>query len=96
MFESATLTLFKDGVPLSAFFLSPDKDTTIGRSPDCDIVINDSGCSRYHAAIKRRENGWELTDHESRNGSAINGDVFSGTKILKDGDRIQLAHTQLI
>ena len=96
MFESATLTLFKDGVPLSAFFLNPDKDTTIGRSPDCDIVINDLGCSRYHAAIRRRENGWELTDHESRNGSAINGDVFSGTKILKDGDRIQLAHTQLI
>ncbi len=96
MSESATLVLLNNGVPSSVFFLRPAETTTLGRSPECTIVLKDTGCSRFHASIKRRSRDWELTDHESRNGSAVNGQVVKEPILLKNGDRIQLAHTQLL
>ena len=96
MSESATLVLLNNGVPSSVFFLRPTETTTLGRSPECTIVLKDTGCSRLHASIRRRDGDWELTDHESRNGSAVNGQVVKEPIFLKNGDRVQLAHTQLL
>lgn len=96
MSESATLVLLNNGVPSTVFFLSPAETTTLGRSPDCTVVLKDAGCSRCHASINRRSHDWELTDHESRNGSAVNGQVVKEPVFLRNGDRIQLAHTQLL
>jgi serine phosphatase RsbU (regulator of sigma subunit)/pSer/pThr/pTyr-binding forkhead associated (FHA) protein len=44
----------------------------IGRSPDCDIVINLGAVSREHAHLIRRENGYYLQDLRSRNKTYIN------------------------
>ncbi len=46
---------------------------TLGRDPDCTIVIDGSQASRVHARIVQREHGWAICDLGSRNGTWVNG-----------------------
>ncbi|MQA05989.1 MAG: FHA domain-containing protein [Streptosporangiales bacterium] len=43
----------------------------IGRSPDCQILLDDNRMSRHHAQIAYEEDGWVLRDLGSRNGTFI-------------------------
>jgi pSer/pThr/pTyr-binding forkhead associated (FHA) protein len=45
---------------------------TIGRSPECDIHINDPGLSRVHARLVPVEDGVQIEDLESTNGTFVN------------------------
>ncbi|HJW46425.1 MAG TPA: FHA domain-containing protein [Lysobacter sp.] len=45
---------------------------TIGRSPECDIHINDPGLSRVHARLVPGEDGVQIEDLDSTNGSFLN------------------------
>lgn len=45
---------------------------TIGRSPECDIHINDPGLSRIHARLVPGEDGVRVEDLSSTNGSFLN------------------------
>lgn len=45
---------------------------TIGRSPECDIHINDPGLSRVHARLVPGEDGVHVEDLESTNGTFVN------------------------
>ncbi len=64
---------------------------TIGRGAECDIVIPDRQISRVHARLRRGEEGFELEDLASKNGTHINGAALKGSQLLQDGDLIQLA-----
>ena len=46
---------------------------TIGRDPDCDLVIPDITVSRQHAGLDRGHHGWLLIDFGSTNGTRLNG-----------------------
>ena len=46
---------------------------TIGRSPDCGLVVPDDTLSRVHAELVRGPSGFELRDCGSRNGTSVNG-----------------------
>lgn len=65
---------------------------TIGRLPDCDIVLRDKGASRRHAQVKRAGNGWALTDLGSTNGTKLNGSTVQSRE-LADGDKITIGST---
>ena len=45
----------------------------IGRSRDCDIVIDDPNISRRHAELRRDGDGWLVADLGSTNGVKVNG-----------------------
>lgn len=45
----------------------------IGRSPDVDVVINDSNVSRRHAEVWRTSEGVAVRDLQSTNGTYVNG-----------------------
>ncbi|MGH2521591.1 MAG: FHA domain-containing protein [Anaerolineales bacterium] len=65
--------------------------TTIGRDPECDIIIPDRQVSRVHARLRRVESGFEVEDLGSKNGTHVNGTPVRGTHHLQDGDSIQVA-----
>jgi DNA-binding response OmpR family regulator len=69
-----------------------NKDTlTIGRGVECDIMIPDRQVSRVHACLRRGENGFEVEDLGSKNGTHVNGAPLQGAQPLQDGDLIQVA-----
>lgn len=45
----------------------------VGRSPHCDLCIEESHVSGQHAAIRWTGKEWELKDLGSRNGTRLNG-----------------------
>lgn len=47
---------------------------TIGRSPEADLVIDDSNVSRVHARVERAGEGYRLVDNGSRNGTLVAGE----------------------
>jgi hypothetical protein len=63
---------------------------TIGRSRQCDLMIDDPNVSRQHAEIRPRGGSWVLTDLGSTNGSLLNGRRIMGPEVLKPGDEIEL------
>lgn len=68
--------------------------TTIGRLPECDVVLSDPATSRRHARIVRRDGGFVLVDLGSTNGTFVNGEPVTERE-LRDGDRITLGGTTL-
>ena len=67
---------------------------SIGRDTDCDIVLPDNGVSRRHASIAPLPGGYILTD-ESSNGTLVNGERMSSTRILDPGDVLRLHDAEL-
>jgi hypothetical protein len=69
--------------------------STIGRAPDCDVVIDDPGVSRRHARIAWDGGRFTVDDLGSTNGTALNGHPLAGPAQLSDGDVILLAGVRL-
>jgi hypothetical protein len=72
----------------------PPAGGTIGRSRDCDIVLEDSGISRRHAQLRPGPDGWEIEDLGSTNGVAVNGRPVHERQPLAPGDLIELGSTE--
>ena len=49
------------------------RTVSIGRDPECDVVIDDPLVSRRHAVLSPGSDGWVLEDAESRNGTFVDG-----------------------
>ena len=61
----------------------------IGRSRECDIVLQDSNVSRRHAEIRPSGgDGWTIADLGSTNGVKVNGRQIGAATPLKPGDDI--------
>ncbi len=90
------LIMLKNNLPMGAFFLDPEKETTLGRSVENLIILNDERCSRSHAKIYCKNESWYLQDLDSRNGTAINDTIVKGAIEVKNGDRIQIGHIVMI
>lgn len=69
-----------------------DSVLTIGRTRDCNVVIDDGAASRRHVEIKARDGGFVWKDLGSTNGTLINGKHMLGGK-LKDGDLLQIGES---
>ncbi len=76
--------------------LVPPPGAVMGRSRECDIVLDDAGVSRRHAEIRPTEEEWVLADLGSTNGVRINGRTLRGKHALQLGDRIELGNTELV
>ncbi len=70
--------------------------TLIGRSPDCQVTIEDPLVSRHHARIVIDSAGARVEDLGSRNGVKVNGQPFKGTTAIKDGDRVRIGTQELV
>ncbi|MFL6449682.1 MAG: sigma 54-interacting transcriptional regulator [Bryobacteraceae bacterium] len=75
--------------PAEALRVSLESDeTTIGRHPTNSVSIRDGSVSRHHCLIRRREDGYYLSDLESSNGTSLNGELIATERLLANGDLI--------
>lgn len=72
-----------------------DRGATLGRSRQCEIVVEDPNVSRRHAELRPRGGSWVFTDLGSTNGSRVNGRPVDGPTVVKPGDEIELGTTVL-
>ncbi|HEY2771005.1 MAG TPA: DUF3662 and FHA domain-containing protein [Solirubrobacteraceae bacterium] len=68
---------------------------SLGRSRQCEVVIDDPNVSRRHAEIRPRGGSWVLIDLGSTNGSCLNGRRIENPEVLKPGDEIELGTSTL-
>lgn len=65
----------------------------IGRSDECDYVVNDNSISRRHLEVYfRANNGWTIRDMESSKGTYVNNVRKKEPVELKFGDVVRLGH----
>ncbi len=76
--------------------LVPPGGGTIGRSRECDVVIDDAGVSRQHADIRPGPDGWTVEDLGSTNGVLVNGEEVRGARSLHPGDLVELGSTEIV
>jgi hypothetical protein len=71
-------------------------EQSIGRSPECDLMIDDPLISRQHARIWWDGNAAIFEDLGSRNGSRVNGQLVRQRTQLEHGDRVQVGSREMI
>jgi len=98
--ELGMLSLLFEFEDLLVATLPPLKATdmlSIGRLPDCDLVLDDGSVSKHHAELRWSEAERQCTvkDLGSRNGTFVNG-ASTGPReaVLRDGDILSFGHVQ--
>ena len=89
----ASLIFKGDADVTKQYSLPPTGVIVIGRSPDCQIVLDPFKfitVSRRHAQIKRVGSHWEIEDLGATNGTLVNDFTIKGRQKLQSGDRIIL------
>ncbi|MDR1492463.1 MAG: sigma 54-interacting transcriptional regulator [Planctomycetaceae bacterium] len=77
------------------YLLSPASETTLGRSSECTIFLEDERASRKHAAIYFQQGKWRVRDLKSRNGIIHGNQVLKDHASLEDGDVIWIGHCEI-
>lgn len=94
-------TTLRGGAPRMWLHLDQDSEwpiddvVTVGRHPECDILLDDPSVSRRHVEIRRTGLGGILRDLDSANGTTVN-DATALQCVLVDGDRVRVGSTELV
>jgi pSer/pThr/pTyr-binding forkhead associated (FHA) protein len=90
----ARLSLSNPRGVLSSYELR-ENETTIGRSRECDIFLEDLAVSRLHATIRLLTDGsYEIEDRRSATGTFVNGLRITRYRLL-EGDVVQIGSNRL-
>ncbi len=68
----------------------------IGRTPENDLVLQDTGVSRQHVRISERLGRYYAQDMGSSNGTRLNDAPLTGERELNDGDRLALGAAEFV
>ena len=68
--------------------------TRIGRSPDCEIFLDDVTVSRNHAVLLERDGAYYVEDEGSLNGTFVNRKRIDSAR-LENGDELQVGKYRL-
>jgi two-component system response regulator AtoC len=81
----------------STIFPLPDPAVvTIGRSPDAELRLDHTSVSRRHARIFVDRGEIKISDLDSHNGTRVNGQPLSGTRVLATGDVVAVGEVILV
>jgi hypothetical protein len=75
---------------------APEGVFLIGRSSECNLVLDDPSVSRIHAAIIRDKGRLYIQDKGSRNGARVNEKPVNEKMELEDGDNIVIGHQNIL
>lgn len=68
--------------------------TLIGRSPECDVFLDDVTVSRQHAELLRESETFSIRDLGSLNGTYVNRKRIESA-VLEDDDEVQIGKYRL-
>jgi pSer/pThr/pTyr-binding forkhead associated (FHA) protein len=71
-----------------------NRELVIGRA-DADVVLTDEEVSGRHAVVRPVEQGLEIEDLGSMNGTFVNGERISGPTLISREAELKLGATQL-
>lgn len=80
--------LIRDGEFAGKLFLLDRPVITVGRGPECEVVLNDISVSRRHTQFLRQASGDYAQDLTSRNGTTVNNEPLTLPRLLVPGDII--------
>jgi len=69
--EGMGLLVVRRGPNAGSRFVLDREVTALGRHPDSDIFLDDITVSRRHATVKRTDDGYEVSDAGSLNGTYV-------------------------
>lgn len=68
----------------------------LGRSADCNLVLDDALVSRRHAQLRVEHGHVVVEDLKSANGVLVNDERITSTRVLVPGDRIDVGKQQMV
>jgi len=91
-FEPRELLIHTPDGKVRALPLDRDR-LALGRSSNNELsYAEDAGLSRQHLVFERTEDGWKVSDLNSKNGTYINGERITEPHVVAENDRITAGH----
>lgn len=92
--RTSALLLAHSGANQGARFLLDKDETTAGRHPEAEIFLDDVTVSRRHLTFRRIQDGFQVEDLGSLNGTYVNHDRVDRC-VLTTGDEVQIGKFRL-
>jgi FHA domain/zinc-ribbon domain len=93
--EGPALVVRSGGGRAGEHFIPQGNRTTIGRSPDNDIFLDDVTVSRKHAVVLQSDGELRIEDLGSLNGTFVNRRRIESATRLESGDEVQIGKYRL-
>src|SRR5262249_57671471 len=93
--EGAAVVVGSGGGRSGEVFQLVGERTSVGRSPDCDIFLDDVTVSRSHAVIARESGRFTIEDLGSLNGTFLNRHRIEQAP-LTDDDEVQIGKYRFV
>ena len=93
--EGPALVIRSGGGRAGEHFKLDLERTTIGRSPECDVFLDDVTVSRRHAVVMRHGDLFTIEDQGSLNGTFVNRRRIE-TGELEEDDELQIGKYRLV
>lgn len=84
----ASLKLIQGGVPGREYPLEGRNRWVLGRSPECDVILDAAAVSRRHVILTEKSDQFFVEDLGSRNGTYVNGQRVENEAKLNHGDQL--------
>lgn len=68
---------------------------SVGRSPENAVVVPEAEVSRRHAIFMKEGDRCEVGDHQTGNGTFLNGQRVTGSQTVRDGDVVAVGKAEL-
>jgi len=94
--QGSALLIALRGSDRGARYLLDSDSVVAGRSPDCDIFLDDITVSRSHCVFHRAEGQLTVADQGSLNGTYVNRTLADGPVVLRAGDEVQIGKFRLV
>lgn len=82
--------ILKNGKHAGHLLNIPPGKVTVGRESDSSIRIPSEEVSRHHCTLIATEDGIQVEDHGSKNGTFVNGEAIFGVTMLKGHDTLKI------
>jgi hypothetical protein len=93
--DGPALVVRSGGGRAGEHFIPQGERTTVGRSPDNDIFLDDVTVSRKHAVLAQNGNEFLIEDLGSLNGTFVNRRRIESPTRLESGDEVQIGKYRL-